>query len=106
MKDHSFLIFIISECSRAAVLDFRKAKLKSVQEGVQEQLTSINGNICMSKTPLTLSSYMLLKVTSIENKTEETYYLIKLRYSRLIPLGRKLTCLKKEVANGAFIYTK
>lgn len=27
MRDHSFLISIISECSRAAALDFRRAML-------------------------------------------------------------------------------
>lgn len=32
MRDHSFLISIISECSRAAVLDFRKAKLNQFKK--------------------------------------------------------------------------
>jgi len=32
MRDHSFLISVISECSRAAVLDFRKAKLNQFRK--------------------------------------------------------------------------
>lgn len=61
---------------------FRESKAKSVQEGEQEQLTNINRNICMSRTPHTLRNMRprgLIKVTSTKNKPEKPYYLTKLR---------------------------
>lgn len=79
MRDHRFLTSIISECSSTG---FQESEAKSLQKGAQEPLAKINKKICTSRIPLTLSNMQprgLIEVTSTENRTEETYHLIKVR---------------------------
>lgn len=80
MRDHSFLIFIISKCSRAAVLDFRKAKLSQFRKEHRNSYHQREYLYEQDSAPIEQHAARgLIKVTSTENKTEETYYLIKLR---------------------------